>query len=192
MSVSNPDPLLSDADLVARTLGGDSDAADALVRRYYRAAFAVAMSVVGNRQDAEDVCQDAFVKVLDRLEDCRDSGRVAPWLLTVVRNRALSHRSYSKVRETLELLPEIAEAPDSPLNDATTAELGDRLQVALAVLNPTQREVVLLHDLDGWTHGQIAEALKMTEVRSRQHLFVARKRLREELGTPLLREYTHD
>jgi len=192
MSVSNPEPTPSDADLVAQTLGGDGDAADLLVRRYYRAAFAVAMGVLGNRQDAEDVCQDAFVKVLDRLEDCRDAARVAPWIMTVVRNRALSHHGYRKVRETSELLPEIAEAPDSPLRDVTNVELGDRLEAALAVLNPTQREVVLLHDLDGWTHSQIAEAMKMTEIRSRQHLFVARKRLREELGEPLLRDHTND
>lgn len=190
MSTSPPTP--SDADLVARALRGDGDAADALVRRYYRAAFAVALSVLQNRQDAEDVCQDAFVKALERLEDCREPGRFAPWMMTIARNRALSHRTYRKLRETSELLPELAEAPDSPVADAVNAELGARLQAALAELNATQREVVLLHDMDGWTHGQIAEALGMTDVRSRQHLFVARKLLRERLGEPLLREYTHD
>ena len=192
MSVSTTTPTPSDADLVARALRGDGDAADALVRRYYRTAFAVALSVLQNPHDAEDVCQDAFVKALERLEDCREPGRFAPWMMTIARNRALSHRTYRKIRETSELRPEIAEAPDSPVADAVNAELGARLEAALAELNATQREVVLLHDMDGWTHGQIAEALGMTEVRSRQHLFVARKILRERLGEPLLREYTHD
>jgi RNA polymerase sigma-70 factor (ECF subfamily) len=55
-----------------------------------------------------------------------------------------------------------------------------------------QREIVLLHDMDGWTHKDIADSLGITEVRSRQHLFVARKLLRERLGPSLLREYSHE
>jgi len=181
-----------DADLVALAARGDGTAFDALVRRYYRRAYAVAYGVLLNRHDAEDVCQDAFVRALERIEDCRDPARFGVWMLQIVRNRALSWRSYRKVRETAELLPEIAEAPDSPATDAHRAELGRRLSAALATLSAVQREVVLLHDLEGLTHGEIAQALGMTEVRSRQHLFVARRLLRERLGTALFREYTHD
>jgi RNA polymerase sigma-70 factor (ECF subfamily) len=192
MSVMSPAPTPPDADLVALALRGDGDAFDVLVRRYYRAAFAVAVSVLVNRHDAEDVCQDAFVKALDRLEDCRDPSRFVQWLMMIVRNRALSHRSYRKVRETLELLPELAEAPDSPFADTARSELADTLESALATLNATQREIVLLHDMEGWSHKEIADKLDMTEVRSRQHLFVARKLLRETLGISLWREYSHD
>ncbi|MFI5311711.1 MAG: RNA polymerase sigma factor [Gemmatimonadales bacterium] len=190
--MSSPAPPLPDADLVSRALRGDGDAFDQLVRRHYRAAFSVALGVLVNRHDAEDVCQEAFVKALERLEDCREPSRFVQWLLMIVRNRALTYHSYRKVRETSELLPEIAEAPDSPATDLARAELGDVLEKALAELNATQREVVLLHDLEGWTHKEIAESLEMTEVRSRQHLFVARKLLRELLGPSLAREYTHE
>ncbi len=192
MSVSTPLPTPPDADLVARTLRGDGDAYDALARRHYRAAFAVALGVLGNRHDAEDVVQDSLIKALDRLEDCRDPERFVQWFLMIVRNRSLSHRSYRKVRETSELKPEIAEARDSPYLDAARAELADTLQTALAKLTQVQREVVLLHDMDGWTHKDIADALDMTEVRSRQHLFVARKALRAMLGPSLLSEYSND
>jgi RNA polymerase sigma-70 factor (ECF subfamily) len=190
LSVSSPAPIPSDADLVTQCLRGDGDAFDALVRRHYRTAFSVALGVLVNRHDAEEVCQDSFVKALERLEDCRDPDRFVPWLMTIVRHRALSYRSYRKVRETSELMPEIAEARDSPFRDLAQAELGDRLTAALATLSEVQRNVVLLHDLDGWSHKEIAEELEMTEVRSRQHLFVARKALRERLGGSLLREYT--
>jgi RNA polymerase sigma-70 factor (ECF subfamily) len=190
--VSSPAPTPPDADLVAQCLRGDVDAFDVLVRRHYRAAFAVALGVLGNRHDAEDVVQDAFVRAIDRLEDCREPSKFVQWLMMIVRNRALSHRTYRKIRETSELLPEIAEAPDSPFADAARSELADTLQSALATLSERQREVVLLHDLDGWTHKDIAEALEITEVRSRQHLFVARKLLRERLGPSLLREYSHE
>jgi RNA polymerase sigma-70 factor (ECF subfamily) len=192
VSVSSPPPSPPDADLVARALRGDADAFDVLVRRYYRSAFAVALGVLGNRQDAEDVVQDAFVKAVDRLEDCREPSKFVQWLLMIVRNRALSHRTYRKIRETSELLPEIAEADDSPFIDAARSELADTLQSALATLSETQREIVLLHDMDGWTHADIAGRLEITEVRSRQHLFVARKLLRERLGPSLLREYSHE
>ena len=190
--MSSPAPTPPDADLVALCLGGDADAFDVLVRRHYRAAFAVALGVLGNRQDAEDVVQDAFVKALDRLEDCRETSKFVQWFLMIVRNRSLSHRTYRKIRETSELLPEIAEAPDSPFLDTARSELADTLQGALATLSERQREVVLLHDMDGWTHKDIADSLEITEVRSRQHLFVARKLLRERLGPALLRENTHD
>jgi RNA polymerase sigma-70 factor (ECF subfamily) len=192
VSVSSPAPTPPDADLVARCLRGDADAFDVLVRRYYRTAFAVALGVLGNRQDAEDVVQDAFVKAIDRLEDCREPAKFVQWMLVIVRNRALSHRTYRKIRETSELLPEIAEADDSPFVDAARSELADTLQSALATLSKVQREIVLLHDMDGWTHKDIADSLGITEVRSRQHLFVARKLLRERLGPSLLREYSHE
>jgi RNA polymerase sigma-70 factor (ECF subfamily) len=173
-------------------LRGDADAFDGLVRRYYRTAFAVALGVLGNTHDAEDVVQDAFVKAVDRLEDCREPAKFVQWLMMIVRNRALSHRTYSKIRETSELVPEIAEADDSPFVDAARSELASTLQAALATLSEVQREIVLLHDMDGWTHKDIAESLGISEVRSRQHLFVARKLLRERLGPSLLGEYTND
>jgi len=180
--VSRPAPIPPDADLVALALRGDGGAFDQLVRRHYRAAFSVALGVLANRHDAEDVCQDAFVKALERLEDCREPARFVQWLLVIARNRALSYHSYRRIRETAELLPEIAEAPDSPADDLARAQLGDRLEAALATLSATQRTVVLMHDLEGWTHKEIADVLDMTEVRSRQHLFVARKLLRAVLG----------
>ena len=57
-----------------------------------------------------------------------------------------------------------------------------KLVAALEQLTPVQREVVLLHDLESWTHAEIARALEISEVMSRQHLFVARKAMREWLG----------
>lgn len=192
MSVSSDAATPPDADLVARCLDGDGEAFDVLVRRYYRTAFSVALGVLSNRHDAEEVCQDSFVKALDRLEDCRDPSRFVQWLMMIVRNRALSYRTYRKVRETSELIPEIAESKSSPFLDTARGALGDSLQAALATLNEIQREVVLLHDLDGWPHKDIADTLQITEVRSRQHLFVARKLLRAQLGQAILKEYTDD
>src|SRR5438105_2856223 len=64
-----------DAELVAHIRHGDAVAADELVRRHFRAAYAVALALLGNAMDAEDVCQDAFVRALERIEKCRKPDR---------------------------------------------------------------------------------------------------------------------
>jgi RNA polymerase sigma-70 factor, ECF subfamily len=173
------------ASLVERARQGDSAAFEALVRGHIRAAHAVALAVLGSYHDTEDVVQDAFMTALDKLDDCRDPERFAAWLLQIVRNRAKNARDYLRIRETSELDPD-HEAPadpsPSPSMRAEQAELRDRLLKALSTLPDAQREVVLLHDLEGWQHREIADALGCSEGMSRQHLFVARRALRERLG----------
>jgi RNA polymerase sigma-70 factor (ECF subfamily) len=67
-----------------------------------------------------------------------------------------------------------------------------KLESALGTLTELQRQVVLLHDLEGMAHKEVAELLDISEVSSRQHLFVARRLLRERLGTSTIEEYAHD
>jgi RNA polymerase sigma-70 factor (ECF subfamily) len=171
------------ASLVERARQGDAVAFEALVRAHIRAAHAVALAVLGSYHDTEDVVQDAFMTALDKLDDCRDPDRFAAWLLQIVRNRAKNARDYLRVRETSQLDPDHeAPADQSPATRAEQAELRDRLLEALSTLSDAQREVVLLHDLEGWQHREIAGALGCSEGMSRQHLFVARRALRERLG----------
>ena len=119
---------ITDASLVERARRGDEKAFEALVRRHFRAAFAVALSVVGEVADAEDVCQDALVKALERLDDCRDPQRFVAWLLRIVRNRALNFRDYRRVRATepLEYAPGVY-SNSNPGRDAELAELRELL-----------------------------------------------------------------
>ncbi|HVX38588.1 MAG TPA: sigma-70 family RNA polymerase sigma factor [Gemmatimonadaceae bacterium] len=180
-----------DAELVARTCAGEAAAFDALVRRHYRAAFAVALAVTGDRADAEDVCQDAFIRAARRLEDCRDPDRFAAWLCAIVRNQARNALTRGGIRGRTPLTDAIPGAGNSARR-AELTELRARLESALAALSPVQREVVLLHDLDGWTHDAIAASIGTSGGMSRQHLFNARRRLRELLGGDILREFLHD
>jgi RNA polymerase sigma-70 factor (ECF subfamily) len=171
----------TDAELVEGARLGDAAAFDALVRRYARAAFAVALSATRDDQDAEDACQDAFVRALERLEECRRPSQFAGWLLAIVRNRAQNVRRREHVRRAASLdTTEIANR-DSPSRDAERSELRARLTAALGTLSAEECDVVLLHDLEGRTHGEIAGALGITDVASRQRLFQARTRLREQL-----------
>jgi RNA polymerase sigma-70 factor (ECF subfamily) len=118
---------LTDAELVQRCRAGDAQAFDALVRRHYRAAHAVAFAVMRNAMDAEDVVQDGFVKALERLDDCRDGATFGPWLRQIVRRRALNARDARRVRDTDLFEPATAAGADDPLRDVETHELGDRL-----------------------------------------------------------------
>ena len=169
----------SDASLVARVRTGDAAAFELLMRRYFRAAYLVALARVGERADAEDVCQEAFLRSWERIDECREPDRYAAWLLRIVRNTALNRREYLGVRAT-QSLDDVGPLPSSVRSDARTEqrELRAALLSALAQLTVTQREVVLLHDLEGWPHADIASRLEISEVMSRRHLSDARKRLR--------------
>ncbi len=179
----------SDAALVRRARGGDAVAFESLVRRHYRAAYSVALAILGSVMDAEDVCQDAFIKALERLDDCRDPGRFAAWLLQIVRNRARNYIDYRRVRDTVDLDDGAASGGTRTDSRVEQTELRDTLQEALAELTELQREVVLLHDLEGWKHREIAESLNVSEVASRQHLLNARRKLRQLLGRELMEEH---
>lgn len=177
MKDASPNATPEVGELVVRARRGDLGAAGELVRRHLRAAYAVALAVLNRPADAEDVAQDAFVAALERLEDCREPARFSGWLLAIVRNRAGHALERRRLRDPVEDRERAtADAPPDTLLRAS-------LLAALAGLQPVQREIVLLHDLDGWTHAEIAAALGISEVNCRQHLFVARRALRTELSS---------
>ena len=164
------------AELVRAARRGDRTATEQLISRHLRAAYAVALAVLSRPADAEDVAQDAFLVAIERLDECRDPARFSGWLVQIVRNRALHAVEKRKLRDPVDDAGEVvAHVP------ASDVVLRGQLLAALATLTPVQREVVLLHDLDGWTHAELADALGLTEVNCRQHLFTARRALRAAL-----------
>jgi RNA polymerase sigma-70 factor, ECF subfamily len=183
----------SDARLVERIRTGDPAAFETLMRRHFRMAFIIAFAHLQNRTDAEDVCQDAFFRCWQRIEECREPARVAAWIAAVVRTVALNRRESLRLRAT-EAIEAAQRIPSSQRTDggAVRAELRDRLESALRQLLPTRREVLLLHDLEGWKHAEIAERLDISELMSRRHLSDARKRMRELLGDAPMWRVNHD
>jgi RNA polymerase sigma-70 factor (ECF subfamily) len=172
----------SDADLVLRVRRGDRQAANLLLERYMRACRAVALAVTGSEADADDVCQDAFVSAIERIDDCREPGRFGGWLLQIVRNRARNLLRHHDARRADRLDEHPIAEGRSPDEETELGDLRERLRAALAVLPETHREIVLLHDLEGWTHAEIAERLELPPGTVRSHLHHARRRLREILG----------
>lgn len=172
----------TDADLVAAMRRGSREAAARLADRYLRACRAVALSIVGDIPGAEDVTQDAFVYAIERIDECRHPDRFGAWLLQIVRSRS---RNAVRDRKPGRVVPldnvDPASGGASPARDAERSDLRERLLRALRELPEDRREVVLLHDLEGWTHREIAERMDLPQGTVRSHLHHARRRLRELL-----------
>jgi RNA polymerase sigma-70 factor, ECF subfamily len=182
----------TDSAVVGRAQRGDPAARETLARRYFPAAYAVALALTRHPPDAEDVAQEALLVALQRLEQCKEPARFTSWLLASVRHRALHHLEKNKTRTTLSGNPMPDGAQSDPLSDASI-DWGRRraLLSALESLSATQREVFLLHDLESWTHGEISTVLEMSQEMSRQHLFIARRLMREKLAQGGLKESRH-
>ena len=167
------------AELLSAAARGEKRAINELVRRHLRFAYAVALAVLGERGDAEDVAQEALVQACAKIEQCRNAEGFAGWLRQITRRLAFRHRRRRRLQQFWatsgeEVMPLAAQSAD--------ALLRRDLLAALAQLSERQREVLLLHDLEGWKHLQIAACLSLSEEMSRQTLFQARRRLRLLLG----------
>lgn len=177
------------AELVAAARQGEATACTELVRAFLRPAYAVALSVLRRPADAEDVAQEALLVALDKLDTCNDPRRFAGWLLTIARRRALNALANRTLREG---------PADSAVREAASSTrwpeqvgLSDRLLRALDKVSPLQCQVVLLCDLEGWTHVEVGAALGISELMSRQHLFNARRTLRGLLADEKSGEVQH-
>jgi RNA polymerase sigma-70 factor, ECF subfamily len=166
-------------ELVRSARRGDAAAFEELVRLHLRAAYGVAYAVTNDPTDAEDVTQDAFIVALERLDECKDPDRFSGWLLRIVRNRALNLRRAQAVR-VAKPLDDAVDAPSlsNPDADVSRALLREELSAAMEELTETQRQVVVLHDLEGYRHREIGELLGISEGASRFHLSTARAALR--------------
>jgi RNA polymerase sigma-70 factor, ECF subfamily len=153
----------TDAALVEQTRAGSKAAFEGLVRRHYRTAFAVAFAISGSRADAEDICQEAMIKSLERIDSCRTPDRFGAWLAEIVRNRALNHLEHTRVRRTESLDEmELGQDTSTPVTNLDRRELGRKLEHAITQLTQREREVVLLHDMDGMNHRDIAGSMGIT------------------------------
>jgi RNA polymerase sigma-70 factor (ECF subfamily) len=171
-----------DGELVRRARHGDQRAFGLLVQRYQRAAYAVAYSVTGRHEDAEDAAQESFLVALERLEECRSPERFAGWLMTIVRNRSRNLVRREVLRATDQVPVGASSSTPSPDRQTELSELQEVLRTALDALPEVQREIVLLHDLEGWKHREIAERIGLPSGTVRSHLHFARKALRDALA----------
>jgi RNA polymerase sigma-70 factor (ECF subfamily) len=181
-------PAATNTELVACSLSGDPRSFEELVRRHLRAVTAIALAVVGEMAEAEDIAQETFVVALQQLSSCREPEAFAGWILQIARNLA---RNQLRTRRSQKTLVERSSPLPALPGEAERLPLRASLAASLARLSELQREVVLLHDLQGFSHLEIGALLGLSEVNARQHLFVARRKLRACLAEEEAQESHH-
>ena len=162
--------------LLAGIAGGDREALGELYRLAKGAVYAMALGVLKNPCDAQDVTQDVFVRVWEAAHDYRPQGSPMAWLLTIARNTALMRlRQGSRTGSMDDAAWEALPAP------GLTAEERTSLKAALECLSDDERQIVLLHAASGLKHREIGQLLSLpiATVLSKYHR--ALKKLRAQL-----------
>jgi len=155
--------LLADEDLLYFVGQGDSEAFAILYDRYGRAAFSLAYRIIGERQAAEDLVQDAFLKLWCSATSYRpERSSVRTWLLSIVRNRGIdqlrSHASRRRLQDRIEAFAPRSQ-PSEAFAETWRNSQRDRVRDALNTLSPEQFKVLELAYFSGYTHVQVSELL---------------------------------
>jgi len=189
---SSPIEIDEEAAVVAQARQGNTRAFDELLRRYERKIFRLAMHITQNREDAEDVLQESFLKAYEHLDQFQGQSKFYTWIVRIAVNQALmklrkrkSDRSVS-LDDTIDtgednITREIAAWDENPEQRYSREELQGILTSAIDGLAPIYRAVFVLRDIDGLSTEEAAEALELSVPAVKSRLLRARLQLREKL-----------
>src|SRR5881398_1272839 len=152
-------PEQDEAALVALVRAGDRAAFGVLAERYAGVARRVARAVLGDPDDADDAAQDALLSALVKLDQYDPRRPFGPWLMRIVANAATDRRRRRSVRRAEPLVPELTGGSGGPDRDTERRALSERLRHALAALPERRRMAVVLFDVEGFSHAEIAGIL---------------------------------
>lgn len=187
------DQLTDEMALVRAAKAGDLSAFEELVKRYDRNVFRIAQHITQNREDAEDVVQDAFLKAFENLEQFHEQSKFYTWLVRIAVNEALMKLRRRRTGKMVSLdedikteedtMPrEIADWSPNPEQMYKQGELRDILGKTIQGLPPSFRTVFVLRDVEGLSTEETAEALELSVPAVKSRLLRARLQLRERLN----------
>ena len=165
-------------DLLDRCRRREPGAFEELVERTHRQVYSLAVRLVGDRHEAEDVAQEAYLRVHRSLRGFRGEARFETWLHRIVANTAMTHlRRRGRFGEPVEEPDRVVRVPGGP----STEEVPERDEVrrALSSLPPSQRAVIILKDMYGFSAAEIAELMDSTEGAVRVRIHRGRRSLRD-------------
>ncbi|MGI9429000.1 MAG: RNA polymerase sigma factor [Bythopirellula sp.] len=198
MSEVPTDNTPDDTQLVQAALDGDKESFGQLVQRYQDRVFNTLVRVLGSRDDARDILQDAFVQAFVKLDSFRGEAKFYTWLYRIAMNLALSHRRRRRPTESLDAAKEnvgeepVAQQP-AAAQDLIEQERAQLLQQALLKLNDEHRQILVLRELEDCSYETISTILELPVGTVRSRLFRARIQLKEQLKLLLPEEMTkHD
>lgn len=191
------EPRLEDLDepsLVRRAQGGDLTAFDVLVRRHQERVYATVYHMTANHEDAADITQETFIKAYNALRGFKGDCGFFTWLYRIAVNRTLnflkqrrnrvSHLSLNDLDFNAEHDPDLVAfvSEQTPRRQIDLTELQQKLNVALLKLSDVHRMAVILHDIQGMPHDEIAAIMDCNPGTVRSRLFYARQQLQALLG----------
>jgi RNA polymerase sigma-70 factor, ECF subfamily len=187
---------LSDQEVVLLARAGREAAYRELIRRYERPIFALLFRMVRDRELAEDLSQETFVKALNAIESYRPEFKFSSWIFKIANNAAIDHLRRREL-DTLSLdgsphaeTPEAMQATalqigarqESPLDAVEAKELGGAIEAAIGRLRPEYRSCILLRHVEGRAYEEIAEMLDLPLGTVKTYIHRARNELRQALA----------
>ena len=202
-SVENTQAIAqSDAAAVERTLAGDRDAFRVLVERHSHNVFRLAYRMTGNRQDAEEVVQEAFLRAYQKLGQFAARANFGTWVYRIAANYAIDRMRQRKKEEARKVEPAVHEqgtendpvtlVPDAaptPERLAHNIEIRKHMEIALAALSHSERTAFVMRHWEGCAIEEIAEVLKLSSGAAKNTVFRAVQKLRLALQ-PFVRRGT--
>lgn len=148
---------------IAAALNGDSEDFETLIRAYSRTVFAVAFAVLQDRNEAEDVVQETFVRAWNKRRSMRDPAKFPAWLTSVARNRACDVLRKRRTISLDDAGPEIADSQAAKPGERMSGDgMRENMQAALARLPEDHRTALTLRYLEGMDHQSIEQAMGIT------------------------------
>ncbi|MGO9260297.1 MAG: sigma-70 family RNA polymerase sigma factor [Bryobacteraceae bacterium] len=183
---------IDESTLVAQSRDGNTAAFAELVRRYEGKIFRLAQHVTQNREDAEDVLQETFMKAYEHLDQFQGNSKFYTWIVRIAVNQALMKLRRRKTGKTVSLdetidtgedtvVREIAAWDENPEQRFSREELGEILDSAIQSLEPPYRSVFVLRDIEELSTEETADALGLSIPAVKSRLLRARLQLREKL-----------
>ncbi len=182
-----------DAEAVARILAGDTSAYDQLIDKYQRRAVSVAYRLLGNLNDAMDVCQEAYLRAYRSLESLQEKHRFGAWLMRIVSNLSLNYRRGRRTQISLSVHDDDSSPAEMQLADEgrrevsgadalQSRELGSEIEKAVDSLPPQQRLALILFAIEQRPQKEVAEIMECSVEMVKWNVFQARKALKAKLA----------
>ena len=176
-----------EATVIQAVLDGDVNAYEALVKKYEKNVYNLALRMTGNSEDAADMAQEAFIKAYNSLTSFRGDSKFSVWLYRIVSNVCLDFLRSRSRKQTVSLLTEnddgeeveldIADETHSPEKLLDRSLTRDAVRRGLAALPPDHREILLLREIQGLSYEEIADVLGLEAGTVKSRIFRARKKL---------------
>jgi len=193
--MTSSDNTLDEKQLIEQSKQGDEAAFAELVRRYRRKIFFLCKQLIGDQELAEDITQETFIQAYRHLNNFKMQSKFYTWIYRIAVNLCINLIRKKQTQKTTALLSDLSYTTEKShdfltkmqqkVESVETKELHDAIEKGLGFLSPEHKEVLVLYDIEGLSHKEIAKKLNTNEGTVRSRLHYARKQMQKFLKTYL-------